>query len=636
MSVLGPDGRLPEYGPTDPPAPLDFGDGNDFLDDLWSDYGYGAAAATWDQTAKAGDLAVARKMVTTFVDTFATGDVRYDVSFDPNVRTAGTDLKAKKVVISPAPVMDPTLTAREAGLILTAMATHEAWHVRYGMKTANAVLRKWPGDPVAGRLSNILDDVRIEARGSEDYPGYAHVYAPALDYVARASLRNGKVKPPVGTPDYVVAAVRYGKYLDRTGTEAEADWWADWAVRYTANDKVALHVAGVAEALDRLAATPPPVTDPGTGGGGGDGEPGPEGTPGPSSGGDGEEGTKDGTPEGAGAGGDNGAAGKDAKDDEPGTGAGIDCGGTTTGESGGTGASLPDCFADGLDAAARANGAKEMSGALAQALVNDAAVLTGDGGERARCVDLSKDKRGSYRPSAAAAASFAAAFMRSRSGHTGIERGKNRGRIDSPSLTRIAFNDTRLFHRRNAPAPGKYLVWVMVDMSGSMRWRLGDTISMAKSLAVATRSMPNVRMEVFGWTSGNQKAVRASTRYGVYSAWKTGDNPAMIDNLTKVRMGGTPDASVMKFAKTAIRTELAPGETPLILFLTDGVGQASWMRENVDAARKAGTAVLGVASGYVSDWSMEATFGKDGWVGWDDTMDRTTRALAVRLGRIIK
>lgn len=591
---------------------LDFGDGNDILDDLWSDYGYGAHGA------QASDLAIARKLCATFVDTFASGGVRYDVSFDPNVRTAGTDFVAKRVVISPGPVMDPTLTAREAGLILTAMATHEAWHVRYGMKTASAVLRAWPGDQLAARLSNILDDVRIEARGSRDYPGYAHVYAPALDYVARASLGGKATKPKVGTTDYVVTAVRYPKYLDRTGTEAEADWWANWGVEYAKTDKVKDHVEGVRVALDRLAMTPPE----------------PEGE----NGDDGKGDKPDTENPGSGAGTPDGAEPNDTEKPNPGNGAGNP-GGTTTDEGGGHGGSLPDCFADGIEKAAEKNGAAQISGAHAQSLVNDSAVLVkGDKvhsvGERVRAVDLSKDRRGTYPPSPSAAASFAAAFMRSRSGHTGIERGRNRGRIDSPSLTRIAFNDTRLFHRRMAPAPGKYLVWVMVDMSGSMRWRLGNTISMAKSLAIATRNMPNVRMEVFGWTTGGQKATTRSY-WGLYSAWKTGDNPVMIDNLTKVRMGGTPDALVMDYAGPAMRRELAPGETPLILFLTDGDG-SPYMSSSVEKVRKTGTTVIGMAIGDVSPWSMENAFGADNYVGWDSTIDRTARALAVRLGRIIK
>src|SRR6185503_12777640 len=166
-----------------------------YLGRMWdrSGFGWGDREATIEARAEA--LTVGSRMVKAFVNTFTTGrGGRYRVTFDPSTSTAGVNYDERRIIISPAPVLDDTLTPQEAGVILTAMAVHEASHVRYGTDVATSIRRAFgkrrdydhPHADEARGLANILEDVRIERRFAADYPGYAHVFAPAAKYVAEA------------------------------------------------------------------------------------------------------------------------------------------------------------------------------------------------------------------------------------------------------------------------------------------------------------------------------------------------------------------------------------------------------------------------------------------------------------------
>lgn len=236
----------------DEPAPGELSARNAQVSRLWDRYGFGEDR----EIARADAIATAHKMVQTFVDTFATDDMRYRVTFDPDFSTAGTDLFGKKIVITPTPLYDDRLTANEAGVILTAMATHEASHVRYGRSTAAAVQRVFGRKRSPQVLSNLLDDVRIERRFGDDYPGYRDVFVPMLKYIAE----NTAVKPRPKLSDMVnlaVLSIRYPFAVDWDDVSQEVrderDWWKAWSEKWAKEDAPRRHVDGIREALKRIA-----------------------------------------------------------------------------------------------------------------------------------------------------------------------------------------------------------------------------------------------------------------------------------------------------------------------------------------------------------------------------------------------
>ena len=195
-------------------------------------------------------------LVQTFVNTFTGEGRRYSVTFDPDVSTAGTSFEGRSVVITTRPLADPALADERRGEILTAMAAHEVSHDRYGIGTAEAVRAALPGDRTAAILSNILDDVRIEKRFVEEYPGYRGIFDPMLEYVADG---GSALDASAEAVNVAVSAIRYDKWTRwDPALETERQWWRQWARRNARHDSPARHVAAVREALDHIGPRPQP------------------------------------------------------------------------------------------------------------------------------------------------------------------------------------------------------------------------------------------------------------------------------------------------------------------------------------------------------------------------------------------
>lgn len=199
-------------------------------------------------------LVIAHQMVQTFVDTFSTDATRYRVAFDPSMSVAGTDFIGKAITISPSPVYDETLTPQQAGVILTGMAGHEVSHVRYGRSTAAAVRRTFGAKRAPDFLSNVLDDVRIERRFAEDYPGYRDVFEPLRRYVGERPDLKGKPVSMTNLVNLMVRAVRLSEWTEWPTQELrdERDWWRAWSERWSKEDSPRRHVEGVREGLKHI------------------------------------------------------------------------------------------------------------------------------------------------------------------------------------------------------------------------------------------------------------------------------------------------------------------------------------------------------------------------------------------------
>ncbi len=550
----------------------------------------GTAAAQ----ALADDILIAHGMVQSFVNAFAR-DGRYVVVFDPTTATAGTDMKTKFVAITPAPIADPSLTAEEAGLVLTALATHEISHPRYGRMTAQAVEKVFFGNPTAQRLSNLLDDIRIERRFVADYPGYAGIFQPALDYIGRAGqepgapLRVQKLSAPI---NLAIAATRYPAFSDWSdqAVKAEHDWWCDWAARGSREDAPKRHVDFIREALEHIAENYDPVL------------------------------------------GDDSQLNKvirnrynnDTGEDK------------TDPASSCSGASAVDkaAIAGGTDSH-KLSKLKENADEILEAARNTET----DG--HGSAVDVNRSLRGITGggprgvPSAVAARHIRSAILQSRTGHTDHAPFKRHGRLDQRGIARVAKGDFRLFEKRTAPSVGRYNVWVMVDASDSMVWGyeapLQKAAGVAHAMAVASQSVPTVRMSLWAWTSPFRHSSPADA--GVALAWKTGMSADQALRLSTVKTGSTPDSVVMGWAGRAILRDTASDETPVVIFISDGAGYGE-MNRRVAEARKAGVEVYGVSFASGMTAVDTARFGRGHFVPWQGSIEETARPLARLFARI--
>jgi hypothetical protein len=624
-----------------------------YLRGMWSSYGF-KAGGVGDRTTQ--DLVTAHGMVESFVNAFAR-DGRYRVVFDANVSTAGTNMTEKVTAITPAPVIDPTLTAEEAGLILTGLAVHEISHPRYGRGTWSAVEAAFPHNSAASRLSNLLDDIRIERRFVEDYPGYAGVFAPTLDYIGKAGTKNGLNTPKLSDPvNLAISATRYPTFAKwNAATSAEAAWWTDWATRWSKFDAPRKHVEAIREALVHVAnvraanPAPKPASQ----------APSAPSAPSTETSGDADAQDAIGEPTHA-TQGDKEATQSDTADSGEDT---DDSSGDDDLDATGDAASMSDkelneatqgadadeeqhassCSGSAsVEAAARKNGAEdeELNGLKrdADATVENARNLDDDG--HGHLVDVAQSLKGLVyggytKPSASATASryIRNAILRSRGGHTDIDSYKQRGRLDQRGMARIAHGDSRVFEQRKAPSPAKCLVWVMVDASGSMGGRpLMRAAQVAHAMADATNGTPTVRMEVYAWSSPfRRSSADSSGGAGVARAWRTGQDPKDILRMAGLRTGGTPDATTMRWATKAIRHEVRPEETPVIIFISDGAGEGG-MNEAIAEARRKGIKVFGVSFGESND--QEKRYGRGNWVPFAGSIIQTARPLADLFARL--
>lgn len=617
-----------------------------YLRGMWGSYSFRTPIGDMDEDAKAiaRDTVTAHGMVQSFINAFAR-DGHYVVTFDPNTSTAGTDMTGRNVVITPAPVADRNLTAEEAGLILTGLAVHEISHPRYGKNTAMAVQRVFKLNHVADRLSNLLDDVRIERRFVADYPGYAGVFDPTLNYVGSSMVKKNKnVKPTMSLDSPVnlaIAAIRYPDFATWTDeTDVERLWWSSWADRSAKEDSPKRHVVAIREALQHIVDTKP-VAQPKSK------LDRPE-----------ESGPMSSSTDQA-----NDVEETDDEDDAPST-------QTSDADTDGSTDAATDTDAPHDPAASTEDADDELNEATRDAdddeishtpscsgsdtvdqavldnevkqravrdLKKDAEEIVANARNQEDGVDIARSLKGIVHGGERLGGSSLAqryvrnAILRSRTGHTAVDSFKRHGRLDQKGLARIAEGDVRIFERRTAPSPGRYDVWVMVDASGSMADELKYASQVAHALASAVQGTPSVRMTIWAWSS----PFRASSAYaGVAKVWTTGQPTDQIFKMAGLRTGGTPDGTILKWAAKAIKREIRGEETPVIIFISDGSGDAH-MNERVVEARAKGIVVKSVSFGsWMSSKHQEERFGRGNFVPWMGSIIKTAKPLADLFARI--
>lgn len=611
-------------------ADIEDADG-DYLAGMWKGY---RAWDVRDDAQLAAATVVAHGMVQSFINAFAR-DGQYVVRFDANTETAGTDMRNRNVVITPAPIADRNLTPEQAGEILTGLAVHEISHPRYGRGTWEAVQARFPGSALAFRISNLLDDIRIERRFVADYPGYAGIFKPVLDYVGKG---QGQVTPRMSNlANLAVMATRYPAFADWTdATEAERTWWVEWADRWSREDAPRRHVAGVREALVHIASTqvkqaPVPTT--------------------PKPGSSPSQGGSETTQSDATDAGDEtvdtdetqvSQAPKPASPDDESQDREIRAAADEIEAANADESDLPTCSGSkSVDASAAAQGTdrddiaelKEHADQIIEAARN----LQDDG--HGHKVDVAQSTKGLVSggtkrplPSDRAARYIRNAILRSRTGNTDTTRHQQRGRLDQHGLGRIALGDTKLFERRKSPSPGKYLVWIMVDASGSMDGHpLASASQVAHAIAAASNGTPTVRMSVWAWSDPFRHSPAGA---GVARCWSTGEDVNQIFRMNGLQTGGTPDATILGWAARAIKKAARPDETPVIIVASDGTGEMA-MNDRVAEARRMGVKVYSVSLGWgMQEQAQIDRYGRGNYVAWAGSIINTAKPLADMFARI--
>jgi hypothetical protein len=237
--------------------------------DLWDGWDFHGlpAEGAGDRVAPLG---VALRGITSVVNAMAGGD-HFRVGLSGS-GTAWTDLKAKMVNVTSAALADGRLTLDEALAVTTAMAIHEAGHGRITGPMDRAVSRRWPGQgseaQMAHRLSNIVEDVRLEADTARLWPAYGDLFAVACWWVAQRYPSGTISRVPASQAEaanMAVAAIRYDVHTTWSAdpaVQAERAWWQQWGQHAATLNKPKDHVAAIEDAMARLANLPEQAPQP--------------------------------------------------------------------------------------------------------------------------------------------------------------------------------------------------------------------------------------------------------------------------------------------------------------------------------------------------------------------------------------
>jgi hypothetical protein len=324
-------------------------------------------------TVLAGRVTTAVQSV---VDTLTPPDGgRYIVGF-ADVPTAMTELGARRITVSSAPLNDRRLSLIEKAVVIATLAAHEIGHTIVTRPRGDAVKDHNPA-PGYHAVANLADDIILEPLMEDRYPILADAFAFTGGWVLRHTVKAlpKVMKYEPGMPrearfNLILAATRYGPgdpitWADAR-SEAERDWAIGWRDRLIAtrlrDDATFLALCDEAWARVRTVEpedeveTPetPPADEPGDEQGGddtGNGQPGLDDAPEPTDedgedegeggSGESEDGDEDGEPgDEPGDGSDDATDdGDDATDDGDGDGDGDEDGegeGNPSDESGGT------------------------------------------------------------------------------------------------------------------------------------------------------------------------------------------------------------------------------------------------------------------------------------------------------------
>lgn len=191
------------------------------------------------------------------------------------------------------------------------------------------------------------------------------------------------------------------------------------------------------------------------------------------------------------------------------------------------------------------------------------------------------------------------------------ERHMLSGELDEDELYRLYVDDMRVFRDITEEVIPSAAVYLLVDLSGSMcRSGFGGSLlSTATRLSylfvTALRNNPNVTLKVLAHT-GDNEARRSATGLGsasFYRVWEQGESLNRIGLLDKgIRAGENYDSFAIAWAGKMLAQESA--DQKLLICLSDGIpagrfyggGRAiTHVRKHVDALEKKGIDVVQVA-----------------------------------------
>jgi hypothetical protein len=240
-------------------------DSDSYFKSMWKGFGFGSKGYGSEEST---GLATALGFVQTLIQAVRTKPGRYVVEFATRdsvaAPTSYTDFNNQHIVISPQAALDKKITTDQQIRITTGWALHESAHAEHTVDRWPVLIKPFPLKPpqVGSLLLNIVEDVRIEQRMGEDFPGFADYFEDSRLYL----FDIGGDKKDIGEmPDdlqkmltFIIRTIRWPDKLEPELASDEAKeeftWWKAWHSDYNTlakNPDIRTHLE---KALNRLSA----------------------------------------------------------------------------------------------------------------------------------------------------------------------------------------------------------------------------------------------------------------------------------------------------------------------------------------------------------------------------------------------
>ena len=596
----------------------------------------------------------------------------YLLSFVPT-GTAATAFSTKRVVITSEAlrgigITDPDRWRTNRAInnrysngrrfrISAGMVCHEVSHIRYGQDTAGAVDKAYAKSPnlsLARRISNVLDDTRIEMAFAWDFPGLGrNLFNDVLEWVARKNRKNEftlnfveRVIDRSTALDAILLASRYDRWYvwpeGHKATDLCRDFGKKWAKKYTADDSVELHLAGVKECIDFLRQFPKPAK--------------PEPEPEPESGGDKQPGQQQpddsqGEPQPQQSSVSFNDEDEDMPEDgepEPGSGEDDEDEPIADPDDDGTGVlDNPEPKVPDTDSAIESSG---TAGDVSMNKTRDQIAKTRDvvsaeetGGGTVvinRVLPVNKTPARVYGTLAdlSVADEVRQAFEATRYSHDEWAGGNSNGRFRSRDACRAAAGDLNVFSRRESESSTRVHLALLIDHSGSMGgWEDEQARTLAATIAAAMETSPVFRQSV--WRYKFKYNHTALDRI-----WSSDSTVSIEDGFRRAGMpgGSTPTGEALYALGREMVDGQKSGEALLIISLTDGapdsVGQVKYA---VQHWTDRGVAIIGTRVGIGAKSnpsvmkSMRSQYGDDQVIEFLGDYKALAEDIAVVAGRVL-
>lgn len=452
-----------------------------------------------------------------------------------------TDFSGKgRIAVNPVAILENKLPPGEQVDVSVGFGMHEASHAKHSRDVVKVLMRKENGrdvpafEPlkVAAWLLNLVEDVRIEAATSREWPGFAPYFGRVLDWMwDRGTGQATEYGPALkGKMKAVYAICRYPDRLaasEHTIPAPEIDWWKGWQEDYLAGRHDA--AATVKAALDHLNEDPKTRKEM-------------------------EDLTE-----------------AERKEREAGERLAeqirrlMDAASNEYGDACTTGSSR-ELVSEEL--------AKEVGRLIREGLVQaDPVVPDGDSNPPMFVSKPSEteESRAEFigRPDATVEAMRTALVFRSSEPRHEVKL-QRAGDLDDEELWRWGAGETRLYTERHIEAQPDALMGMLVDMSGSMDGSAGEEPKivvaqrLAQTMLWAAHDIEGVTCRVWGHTGD----LTSENESDVYRLWEPGDPMSRLGLIASMEHGDNYDGHAIAYCADIMRRE--PEAQKVLFVLSDG------------------------------------------------------------------